>query len=1539
MKGQNKSHLQKRIFSLFMAIALMFTSLYFDLGDNTEAIADENPTCDYSISYGAPMGTASEFYFPKAKITGNNGVTTATSMIFSLSTGYIVDYPKNDTTAHVLQDLGTPVSTGSTEKKHQAVMWYWDSPKSLEDISAILSKIKFEYTSGMKVEVTIDGNKTDLRGATSITFLKHDWTADGTTHIYDGDGQMHYYVYIPTKTSWDNAYNGAKSLYCLGLRGYLSTATDTLEDKVYDNISNTEAWAGGARAYNTKNIPDSASFNDCGIPDTVPNSDRSSWKWACGPEAGLQIPNKHLKSNGTSWYNGESLVYIDKIDEGYGKWNDTEPNNSDNREWALEVHFGEQKKWNDYPLDSTIPSGYFVEFSNYDKLIYNPEVKNTCYMDGYNPKATAFGSVTISDTEEHVWDFENAPGEVNKIQAKCVETKTEHSNCAYHDKTADFSIITKDKQYDGEPIKEPELEGDFFDVVNFLGYEISPFEYEGINGTEYSRSDKLPVNAGEYKAIVKIKNKNNTSDPDCEAYSTFSIYSGTVSAYADPVVKEYDGNSYGIDVKIDFPLASECTVYYGEDANNITDTQTPKYSEGVHTVWYKVTSKNCVPKTGNTTVTIKPHDIDKVTIDADFVYDGQPHSMIIDYPKDRVDKILYSKSETGPFTEEVPTYKDAYNGIIYVKLIPKDANVNLEKIIPVDFVIAKKELVVDETKMQTELEYNGFKQAPDVIFSGQVGNDSVNVLPQYDNANNYKDAGVRSATYIVDNNNYYLSTDTIDYIIKPKKIKVKAQDTGKKVEEPDPELKYIAEGIAKGDTLKDINITRENGEKAGTYKITVSGDSSSNPNYDITYENAVFTIEDHEIVIDPGKNATCTEDGITEGSHCSVCNKIIKKQEVIPAIGHDYTGEWIVVKEPTETESGKKVKKCKNGCNSEISEVIPPLGTEEEPDPNAGKVSKIAEVEPESPVEEAELENTKSELLSDDKIFTNEDIGKIDNGQDAKVWMIVDKVKDENLSEKDIDEIERVANKEIGNSTKLTFVDITLYKQIGNEKKEIVEETKNDIVIKLAIPEELKNKDNSKTRVYSVICYHKNVATNLNVMLTSDKTHIEFRTNKFSTYAIGYKDIPAGLVASYENGAAVKLDKKVHLYTGDEIRPKVTAEYYYPDSKNILGKTNKLKKIKLKENVDYVVEYENNIQAGTGSVIVRGIGDFSFSVTKKFSILKRRTVNWKIRKMPKFYANGTDLSEDIKAAVRVYYKGKEVDKSEYFVNLEGDTVNPGKVSISVSTNGLYNFFGNEVVKTKIKISGNTKVDFSKVTVEVVGKKPIKYNGKALKPKVIVKMGEKKIKKNRYSVVYYDNVNAGTGYVQIIGKGKSAGVSEKIPFTIEPGDFSKIKVKKCSDAYWRNDLNQINPEVKIGNKYLKKDIDYVIESTDLDDPEFIAGFDKERKIKAKIVLKPLNPNFVLEDTLVTKSIYISKRNIKSQLKTKVKTSVEYIDSKYVPSVELAYINDSLVEGKDYTVKYKISTKKKTGETIAKATIKGIGLYTGQRVVTWTIGQDL
>lgn len=76
----------------------------------------------------------------------------------------------------------------------------------------------------------------------------------------------------------------------------------------------------------------------------------------------------------------------------------------------------------------------------------------------------------------------------------------------------------------------------------------------------------------------------------------------------------------------------------------------------------------------------------------------------------------------------------------------------------------------------------------------------------------------------------------------------------------------------------------------------------------------------HTIVIDKAVKATCANDGLTEGSHCSKCGKIIIKQEIIDALA-DCTYEDTVVPATPQKDGVEKYycKRCDIEQTNEIS--------------------------------------------------------------------------------------------------------------------------------------------------------------------------------------------------------------------------------------------------------------------------------------------------------------------------------------------------------------------------------------------------------------------------------------------------------------------------------------------------------------------------------------------------------------------------------------------------------------------------------------------
>ena len=97
-----------------------------------------------------------------------------------------------------------------------------------------------------------------------------------------------------------------------------------------------------------------------------------------------------------------------------------------------------------------------------------------------------------------------------------------------------------------------------------------------------------------------------------------------------------------------------------------------------------------------------------------------------------------------------------------------------------------------------------------------------------------------------------------------------------------------------------------------------------------TPEAEVITAKGHTPVVDAAVDATCTEDGLTEGSHCSVCGNTIKAQETVPAKGHtevDVAGQAASCTTDGLTD-GKKCSVC--GVFTVAQEVIPAKGHTEE---------------------------------------------------------------------------------------------------------------------------------------------------------------------------------------------------------------------------------------------------------------------------------------------------------------------------------------------------------------------------------------------------------------------------------------------------------------------------------------------------------------------------------------------------------------------------------------------------------------------------------
>ncbi len=80
----------------------------------------------------------------------------------------------------------------------------------------------------------------------------------------------------------------------------------------------------------------------------------------------------------------------------------------------------------------------------------------------------------------------------------------------------------------------------------------------------------------------------------------------------------------------------------------------------------------------------------------------------------------------------------------------------------------------------------------------------------------------------------------------------------------------------------------------------------------------------HTEAIDAAVAPTCTETGLTEGKHCSVCNEVLVEQEVLPALEHAWD-EGKVTTPATCTQKGVMTYTCTR-CNDTKTEPIDATG-------------------------------------------------------------------------------------------------------------------------------------------------------------------------------------------------------------------------------------------------------------------------------------------------------------------------------------------------------------------------------------------------------------------------------------------------------------------------------------------------------------------------------------------------------------------------------------------------------------------------------------
>ena len=359
-----------------------------------------------------------------------------------------------------------------------------------------------------------------------------------------------------------------------------------------------------------------------------------------------------------------------------------------------------------------------------------------------------------------------------------------------------------------------------------------------------------------------------------------------------------------------------------------------------------------------------------------------------------------------------------------------------------------------------------------------------------DSANNYVPSTVDSQTE---------TTATIT----AKEVTVTPDNKSKVYEEKDPELTYKVDGVLDGETLKGITLARAEGENAGEYAITATADAGANPNYDVKFVKGTFTIkpksiEGATVVLGKGLAANGAEQTQT-------VEKVLLDGKELPA--DSYT-----VADNTATAHGIYTLTVTGKGNYKDfvkwTYVIAPAKAEDAPgeDITIGSGKVKVDVQSEGTVPPATLLTDKAELLAmlvDSGDITADELAQIADGASVDIALTV---KEANAP----DEVKTAMAQAAKDYTIGQYLDISLLKYMtvnGSQQADVaLHTTKDALTISVVVPDALINTNSAVNRTYCIVRNHEGTITVLDAAFDAAGKTLTFKTDRFSIYAIAYKD-------------------------------------------------------------------------------------------------------------------------------------------------------------------------------------------------------------------------------------------------------------------------------------------------------------------------------------------------------------------------------------------------------------------------------------------------
>lgn len=587
------------------------------------------------------------------------------------------------------------------------------------------------------------------------------------------------------------------------------------------------------------------------------------------------------------------------------------------------------------------------------------------------------------------------------------------------------------------------------------------------------------------------------------------------------------------------PTAQENLTYTGQEqalitAGSVTDHSTMQYSltkngtysqdiptgtdAGTYTVWYRVIGDTNHYDTAPASVAVrigqKPLRITGVTA-ASKPYDGTTNAGITSVTFDGVN-LNRGTDYTVTANFDDAGVGDDKNVTATVTLIEQAAkNYALEQSsFPTTGSITAKQVTVSGITANGKV-YDGTTDAvldfSNAKFDGVLENDKLTVTAKgmFEKAgvgkqkvtiSNLTLSGDSAANYVLAGSENQAQTSAT---ITAKEVTVTPDNKSKVYEENDPKLTYKVSGVLDGETLKGITLARAEGENAGEYDITGTADAGANPNYNVTFAKGTFTIKPKSIqsatvVLGKGLAANGAEQTQTVA-------KVLLVNKELPADSYTVSGNTATAHGIyTLTVTGKGNYKD----FVKWTYVIAPAKAEDAPgeDITIGSGKVKVDVQSEGTVPPATLLTDKAELLAmlvNSGDITADELVQIANGASVDIVLTVKEANDP-------DAVKTAMAQAAKDYTIGQYLDISLLKYMtvnGSQQACVaLHTTKDALTISVVVPDALINTNSAVNRTYCIVRNHKGTMDVLDTAFDAASKTLTFKSDRFSIYAIAYKD-------------------------------------------------------------------------------------------------------------------------------------------------------------------------------------------------------------------------------------------------------------------------------------------------------------------------------------------------------------------------------------------------------------------------------------------------